>query len=328
MLQHSTKNTLKGISPISNRKMFICYFQPSFLYGTDTLRVNKCDMERLERAYRAVFKHMLAVHDNTPSCSIYLVAGVFPAEAQRDLDIMGLLGQIAACPSDLQNVTDIIHHNLLFYGDEFGGWSGLTRETAAKYSLPDPAQYMEHPWRTDRWRAYCRDTIANHWDTKLKEQAELKSSLRFLDTDLLSIMKPAKIWSMAGLDSEEAKKTAVLNWMILGVYKTREALNKMKIIKSDLCAACSMNVPGSLPHYILYCPFVEDIRQLFFPMFLLNNPSLASLMDDETSIIISILDPESSLLPAEVQYKWQSSSKAYALSCQHLAARLSGYTCL
>ena len=75
-----------------------------------------------------------------------------------------------------------------------------------------------------------------------------------------------------------------------------------------------MNVTGSLPHYLLYCPFVEDIRQTFVPQFLRSNPKVASPIDNETSIMISILDPESSLLPKEVQYNWESSADVYALS--------------
>ena len=47
-LQGSTKNALLGISPLSNRKMFISYHQPSFLYGTDTMHLNITDMERIE----------------------------------------------------------------------------------------------------------------------------------------------------------------------------------------------------------------------------------------------------------------------------------------
>ena len=109
MLQQSTKNEMLGVSPLSNRKMFTAYFQPSFLYGTDTVNINKGDLEHIEISYRSVIKHMMAVPDNTPSCSIYLVAGIFPAEAQRDLEILGLLGQLAVCPADLQNVTDIIY---------------------------------------------------------------------------------------------------------------------------------------------------------------------------------------------------------------------------
>ena len=45
-------------------------------------------------------KQMIAVPDNTPSCSIYLL-------------FMGLLGHIAVCPSDLKNVKDIISNNLV-----------------------------------------------------------------------------------------------------------------------------------------------------------------------------------------------------------------------
>ena len=44
-LQGLTKNTLAGVSPISNRKMFISYHQPTFLYGTDTMPLNITDME-------------------------------------------------------------------------------------------------------------------------------------------------------------------------------------------------------------------------------------------------------------------------------------------
>ena len=123
-------------------------------------------------------------------------------------------------------------------------------------------------------------------------KAESMESLCLLDTASLSIMKPAKVWCMAGLDSIEVKKAAVVNWMTLGVYKTRETLHKMKVIKSPLCTACPMNAVGSLSHYLLYCPFTEQIRQKYVQKFILANPKVASLANDETALLISILDPE------------------------------------
>jgi hypothetical protein len=314
MLQHSTKNALLGVSPLSNRKMFIAYFQPSFLYGTDTVHINKGDLEHLEINYRSVVKHMMAVPNNTPTCSIYLMFGILPAEAQRDLDIMGLLGQIAVCPRDLQNVTDIIQNNLVFYGEEFGGWSGLARHTAAKYGFPDPAQYMQHPWRSDRWRSYCQERIAAHWDIKLKEEAGSKLSLLLLDISSLSVTKPAKIWSMAGLDATEVKKACIVNWMTLGVYRTRDVLSKMKKIKSNICTACPMEVIGSLEHYLLYCELSKEIREKFLPKFILSNNRISSLLNNEVALMITILDPESSLLPEEIRFNWVSSSQIYSLS--------------
>ena len=113
---------------------------------------------------------MLSLPVCAPSALVYLSIGVLPATAQRDLEIMGLLGQLALCDNDDQNVRSIINNNLAFFDDKFGGWSGLVRKTAAKYDLPDPMQYLLHPWRPDRWRCFCREKITTHWDRKLKDE--------------------------------------------------------------------------------------------------------------------------------------------------------------
>ena len=46
-LQESTRNSLLGISPIASRKMFLCYHQPSFTYGLDTISLNKGDLDTM-----------------------------------------------------------------------------------------------------------------------------------------------------------------------------------------------------------------------------------------------------------------------------------------
>ena len=108
---------------------------------------------------------------------------------------------------------------------------------------------MQSPWQPDRWRAYCQYKIATHWDTKLEQDAEPGPSLKFLDIFSVSIAKPAKIRSMAGLEAAKVKKAFVVNWMLLGVHRTREFLHKMQIINSNLCSACPMNVIGSIEHF-------------------------------------------------------------------------------
>ena len=110
-LQSSTQNSLCGISPLSNRKMFISYHQPTFMYGLDTMPVNITDMARMETKYRSVLKHMMSMPDCVSSPMVYLTIGLLPATAQRDLEIMGLLGQLALCDQDDQNVKNIVMHN-------------------------------------------------------------------------------------------------------------------------------------------------------------------------------------------------------------------------
>ena len=79
---------------------------------------------------------MISLPDCVATPLVYLTIGVLPVEAQRDLEILGLLGQLAFCDSDDQNVTSVISYNLAFFDEKFGGWSGLIRKTAREYGSP------------------------------------------------------------------------------------------------------------------------------------------------------------------------------------------------
>ena len=93
------------------------------------MNLNQIDIERLEVKYRKTLKCMLSLPDCTVSAAVYLCIGVLPAEAQRDVEILGLLGQLAMCDQEAQNIRAIIEHTLTFYGVNFSGWSGLVRRT-------------------------------------------------------------------------------------------------------------------------------------------------------------------------------------------------------
>ena len=220
--------------------MFVSYHQPSFIYGLDTLSLNRCDLDNLERKYRKVIKKFLCLPENTPSAAVYLTFGVLPLEAQRDLEILGLLGQISVCPSDQQVVKDVVKHNLMFYGKTFKGWGTLARITCQKYELPDPLEYMCKPWKSDRWRIYCKNVINKHWLNKLRTALAELNSVQYLDVYSLNLDTPMNVWRRAGLDSFQARKTTVVSWMLLGVFKTREKLLKMKLVKTDKCLPCGI----------------------------------------------------------------------------------------
>ena len=110
---------------------------------------------------------MLSLPDCTVSASVYLCIGVLPAEAQRDLEIIGLLGQLAMCDEEAQNIRAVMEHSLSFYGINFSGWSGLARRTCLFYGLPDPLLYLLNPCRADRWRDHCNKVVTSYWENKL-----------------------------------------------------------------------------------------------------------------------------------------------------------------
>jgi hypothetical protein len=318
MLQDSIKNSIMGVSPLSNRKMIFSYIQPIFLYGTETMEINKTDVARLETSFRSILKKMMSLSDNVATPAVYLSCGVFPAEAQRDIEILGLMGQLAVCPDELQNIRKIIEHNLSFYCDGFHGWSALARSVCYKYNLPDPLEYLQKPWRPDRWRKHCMQAVGNYWESLLKEAARQKDSLQYFDIDSASIFKPTQTWVLAGLDSVEVKKATVVNWMQLGVYKTREKLLQFKQVKSDLCLACNMNQKESLHHLLFLCPFYDTIRQPVLTKLFLANTNLTQIMDNSVLKTTLILDPLSNLLPEAVTDSWNLSTNDVHRLCREM----------
>ena len=81
--------------------------------------ININDMSKLEIKYRKVLKCMMSMPDCTPSALVYLAIGILPAEAQRDLEILSLLGQLAMADEEIQNVLLLIKHNLAFFDGGF-----------------------------------------------------------------------------------------------------------------------------------------------------------------------------------------------------------------
>ena len=251
--------------------------------------------------------------DCVSSPLVYLSIGVLPATAQRDLEILGLLGQLGQCDDTSQNVRISIKHNLAFFDDKFAGWSAIARRTAREYGLPDPLQYLEFPWRSDRWRMHCRTAVSEHWDNKLKSEAEPRTSSEYVDLDSLSTTTPMRVWQQAGLSSLQVKHATVVSWMYCGVYLTRELLHKMSKVTSPSCA-CNPTTIENLPHILLYCELYDSIRQESIPKFLEMNKKLPEITENENLLIISILDPLSSKLPPSVSSGWSSVGDVYELA--------------
>jgi hypothetical protein len=126
-------------------------------------------------------------------------------------------------------------------------------------------------------------------------------------------------WQLAGLCSVQFRQATIVNWMVLGVYFTRELLFKMKKVKSDKCFGCDAKTSENLEHFLIHCPFYQNIREEYLPKFILLNPNISSILDDEKKAILSILDPVSSKLLELFRKGWSSVKAAYDVSSKFCA---------
>ena len=128
---------------------------------------------------------MIYIVDSSTSVAtpaVYLTIGILPAIAERDIEILGLLGQISQCPHELQSVSDILEDHLTKYDIDFEGWSGLCRSTCALYGLDDPLDIIQQPWKSDRWQEHCRVAVTKYWLDILVQSCEEYSSLDLFQT--------------------------------------------------------------------------------------------------------------------------------------------------
>ena len=88
----------------------------------------------------------------------------------------------------------------------------------------------------------------------------------------------------------------------------------MKKVKSDRCYGCETNTTENLGHFLIHCPFYQNIREEYLPKFLLLNPNISTILNNEEQVILSILDPLSSKLPDAVKKGWSSVKSAYDFS--------------
>ena len=116
-------------------------------------------MDQLETKFRSVLRSLQSLPPSTVSAAIYLMSGVLPVVAERDIQIMRLTGQLAICARDLQNVSAIVEENLTKYGITFSGWSGIARRTAALYGLPDPLELFQSPWSSRGFSEYAKKKL-------------------------------------------------------------------------------------------------------------------------------------------------------------------------
>ena len=108
-------------------------------------------------------------------------------------------------------------------------------------------------------------------------------------------------------------KATVVTWLLLNTYKTGEKLYKMRKVRSPECVLCQNPVEDQV-HFTLKCPVLFPIRSQYINEFLELCPSLVKYTTDERIFLLSLLDPFSPLVPAEVRESWTDKDQVYRTS--------------
>ena len=166
------------------------------------------------------------------------------------------------------------------------------------------------------WRNHCKKVVTSYWGKKLIRIVEETPSLEYIDAHTASLSIPMRGWQLAGLSSLTVREATIVNWMLMGTYFTRELLFKMKKTDSPNCLGCGNTTEENLSHFLIHCPYYNQLREEYLPKLILLNSQICEIISNEFHLMLSILDPLSSKLPELFVKNWSSAKNAYELSRQ------------
>ena len=85
-------------------------------------------------------------------------------------------------------------------------WFIQVKKILQKYNLPSALEMLETPKKKITLKNESRKATTTYWNNQLKEEANERTSLKFLATDKITPGKPHLVWTVAKHSPMETRK--------------------------------------------------------------------------------------------------------------------------
>ena len=116
------------------------------------------------------------------------------------------------------------------------------------------------PISKEEWKSLCHKTVVEFWYAKMIKEADTKSSLVWLNLQMIEPKKPHHLWPNYGCSSSLRQAASIRAKLISGSYilqSNRARFNQFKVNSS--CPLCNFECED-VPHFFLECPMLEKAR--------------------------------------------------------------------
>ena len=162
------------------------------------------------------------MHDRTPDCVVFFLAGSLPATALLHKRMLSLFYMIARLPENILH--RIGKYVLTTFRPSSKSWFVKIRALCILYNLPHPLQTLNNPPPKETGKSLIKSRIISHWETNLRDSAKNLSSLSYFHPEFMSLLQPHPLYSTCGDNSFEVSKALVQARMLSGRYRTDKLL--------------------------------------------------------------------------------------------------------
>ena len=248
--------------------------------------LSKSEIALFSGPFKQHIEKLLKLQSATPECVIWFLAGCLQLKSLlhlRQMSLFGMLSRLQQGDNPLAN-----HARYVFSTAGSKSWFHQVQATFLQYSLPHPVTFLDNPRSQAVSKARVKSAVIEHWETKLRGQASLLTSLKYFKPSFMSLSKTHPIFSTCGSSKYEISK-AIIQAQFLSGRARVETLTRHwdPTNREGFCSLCKNIEPalGSLEHILLSggCPALADARLSmisFINSYLVPRPHLLHLFKD------------------------------------------------
>ena len=274
---------LNGINTEVSVCIWQTYVRPRLVYGLESINLSNCDIKKMELYQRTLIRQILHLPERVASSAMYILSGQLPVEAEIHKRRLTLYGNIVRkeCVEK-----DLARRQLAVKDSTSKSWFIALREILYKYGLPTAQELLDNPPEKLAWKIMVGRHVNEHWKKEITQEAETKSTLKFLNKALYAPGKVHPIWTQCKHNSNSLLKAYAQVKLTCGSYvlqSVRAKFNQFQV--SKLCPLCREE-DETMQHFILHCSELESTRASFIS-------ALCDLVvcEDNEELLGLILDP-------------------------------------
>jgi len=248
---------LNGVGPEAIRKQWVAYIQPTLSYGLESLLLKDTDIKCLELFTRQMLRRLQYLPQSTSVPAIHLLFGIPPIEATIHIQILTFLANICRRRDSVEQY--IISRQAVMCEPDEKSWVNQAKKTLRLYNLPSIFTLLECTPSKSQWKTTVKKAVLAVWEKNLKEEAEEKTSLRYLNLSKCSLTRPHPAWG-TNLTDPRAIVRATVKIQLLTLRYPLTAYSVSGKKKSLLCPLCSEE-PETAEHFVTQCPALSSCRQ-------------------------------------------------------------------
>ena len=233
------------------------YALPRMIYGLEVFTLTNKAMQLLEKVQRSILRHIQNLPPNTALTAVYGLLGLRPIEQELDLRKLTLLGNILSQKSTLEY--EIAQRQMSVKGLDSNSWFSKCKELLHKYKLPSIYTLDGQIDSLESWKSQLKKHIDLFIEKEMMQ--DVKSSLKFLNTKVLSVGKIHHAWRSVPNDPRLVKRVYPKIRLLTGTYILQENRARFNQYEINMCCPLCGDGIEDRVHFLAVCLKLAGSRQ-------------------------------------------------------------------